>query len=193
MTICARVGESGNINADAQQQIRQHLASLEKGTEVVISVRSIGDALTCIDDLATWYNGLADVEFSDPAFLDKLIMKSDELAYYIFRFSADVGEYYRMKNATELARKNAYNKGMGQARRSTPEGTKFVTSAAEVDVLFGISEQLKAESEADADYRAAFLLLDSAKDIQRMSQRISNLKAYRDATLRSGSQHFPSQ
>jgi len=190
----ARVGVNGTINADAQTQIRAHLAALEPGSDVVISVRNIGDALACVDEVATWYNNLTEIEFEDPAFLDKLIAKSDELAYYIFRFSADVGEYYRQKNATELSRKNAYNKGMYKARTQIGEGSKFIVSAAEVEVQTEISDYLKAESEADAEYRAAWLLLDSAKNIQdRMSQRISNLKAYRDATLRNGSAHFPNQ
>lgn len=190
-TIAATVGEKGGINADASERIRQHIAALPPGVEIAVSIRHTGDAAHLVEQLAAWYNALTDAEMNDPAFLDRLLVKSDELSFYLMRLSQDVGEYYRRKNATELQRKNAYNQAMHSARKSAGDG-KFVVSAAEIEVLAQIADYLNAESLADAEYRAAYLFFEAANSVKdRMSQRISNLKSYRDTVLRGANPNFP--
>ncbi len=193
LTTTATIGADRKLNASASDEIRQHLASLAPGTEIAISVRGIGDALSGIERLATWYNSLTEAETNNPAHLDALMAKSDELAYYILRFSQDVGECYARKNATELARKSAYNQAMHRARKEANAAKeRFVANAADIEAQVLIADLLNAESVADAEYKAAYLLLESANNIQnRISQRLAALKSYRDATLRSGNQHFP--
>ena len=146
-----------------------------------------------IESIAAWFNTASETEQSDPAFLDKLLTKSSQLAYYLLRLAQELGYLYADKNAAELGRKRAYYAALARLRREA-EGRKdkFVHAVAEVAAENEIADLKASEALADSLWQQTKIYYEAARDIlQRMSQQISNLKSQRDAFMRSDNSNFP--
>lgn len=146
-----------------------------------------------IEAIVAWFNGIDDTRANDPALLDSLIVKSNELAFYRFRLSQELGALYEEKAGAEFRRKKGYFAELARLKKdAVAQKEKFVFSTAEILAENEISELRKDEFLADAIWQQTRLVYESAGDIlQRMSQHISYLKSFRDAVLRSDNSNFP--
>lgn len=128
-----------------------------------------------------WYRGIK-ADFSDT---DTLLRTQRHLAGLLFAFAAELGQLYRQKNGAEFQRRAAFARAK-QAGISRDESAAKAEAAAQLE----IEDLLKREFEADAEYKAAWLLYESARDtLSAMVQHISHLKAEKRAeTHGTGSQ-----
>lgn len=114
---------------------------------------------------------------AEPQNLEALMLHQRAFSTLLFQFAIEVGELYRRKGETEFQRKAAFNR----ARREyikTGDSAARAESFAAVD----IEALLEAEQRADADYKAAYLLLEHGRDVlQTITQHISHLKAEKRA------------
>lgn len=123
---------------------------------------------------------------ADSLDIDSLMNGRRQLACQISFWAQHVGELYKQKNHMELRRKAKIATVVDEKRRN--EGAK-VTEAGRAAELAAVGE-LKAELDADAEYKAANLLLESWGNVlDVMGQHISNLKLEKSKILNgTGSQ-----
>lgn len=185
---------NGELSADDKASFQRFFRGLPDGC-YLLACFDCGSAAGQIEALAAWYNGVSETDSHDPAFLDSLIARSNNLAYYLLRLSQELGELYKDRAASELARKRGYFAALSRLRKEARAGKeKFVFSAAEIEAETEIADLRASEVLADSLWMQTRLLYEAGRDIlQRMSQQISNLKSYRDAYLRSdnSNQNFP--
>jgi len=119
----------------------------------------------CIRDYYRMPNDTVDV--------DTLINLRRKLAGLKFGLSVSVGVLYKQKNAAEYARKAEFY-------RTRQELVKGGASAAkaESEAMAGILALMDIEQQADSEYRAAYLILESAGGVlDTMNQHIANLRS----------------
>ena len=110
---------------------------------------------------------------NDTADVDTLINLRRKLAGLKFGLSVSVGVLYRQKNATEHARKAEFFR-IRQRLISEGASAAKAESAAHADVV----TPMDLEQQADAEYRAAYLILESAGGVlDTMNQHIANLRS----------------
>lgn len=130
------------------------------------------DFLSAISRVATWYAALQR-DFSDVA---HLMSARRSLACNLSLMASQVGTLYEQKNATETLRKAAHSEALREAME------KPGMSAAQGKIIAdnAILNEIARESAADTEYRRAWILYESWKNVcDVMSQHISNLKAER--------------
>lgn len=94
------------------------------------------------------------------------------LACALFAYSTEVGELYRQSKGTEYARRTAYER---ERLRLIGEGKS--AAAADIEAKGAVETVLFQEVEADAEYKAASLQLNAARDVlEAMRQHIASLK-----------------
>lgn len=113
----------------------------------------------------------------DPANLERLLWYQTTFAPLLFEFAGEVGELYKRRNETEFQRRAAFN-------RSRREYIQGGNSAAKAESFAAVDVEalLNDEQRADAEYKAAALLLEHGRDVlQAIVQIISHLKAEKRA------------
>ena len=122
-----------------------------------------------IEGAVSWY-GEVKSDFSD---IDTLMRVQRALATWLFEYAGEVGMLYKGRNRSEFQRKAAF----ARARQEGIAKGENV-SKAEAAAAVAIEELMKAESEADAEFKAAALLLEHGRDVLgAMVQHISHLKS----------------
>lgn len=117
------------------------------------------------------YGGIA-ADFRD---LDTLTAWQRKLACVLFDYANEVGEMSKTAKGAEYARKTAYEK----KRIELISGGKSA-AAADAEARASVDELAFTEMCSDADYRAAILQLQAARDVlEAMRQHISSLKEER--------------
>lgn len=110
------------------------------------------------------------VDFRD---IDKLTYWQRKMACALFDYSGEVGDLYKGSKGTEYTRKAAYEKE--RLRLMTEDGKS--AAAADAEARAKVSNELFDEVAADADYRAALMQMQAARDVlEAMRQHISSLK-----------------
>ena len=118
-------------------------------------------------------------DFSDIETLQNGVRK---LATLIFMYAGEVGELYKEKNRTEFVRRSSFEREKNRLINDGTSGT-----AAGASALVFVEKHLELEQNADAEYRAAYLLYESAKDVlQSMQQHVSNLKQEKRLEMSAG-------
>ena len=183
---------NGEFSADSRAAWQAFTRSLPNGC-YLLACFECGSAAGQIEALAAWYNAATETEKDDPAFLHVLSAKSDSLAFYIYRLADETGDLLKEKEVAELRRKDTFHNVIYRQKKEAKEqGVKFVHAVAVTAAEIEVAELYDAETRAAAIYQKSKLLLEAAYNIQqRMSQRISSLRAFRDAGERSNNQNFP--
>lgn len=184
--------QNGQFTDESKTNWQAFARSLPDGCYILAACDCSG-AIAQIEQIAAWFNGASAIEQNDPAFLDRLLTKSNQLAYYLLRLSQELGSLYADKNAAELRRRVTYNAALKRLRREANDRKeKFVFSVAEMEAENEISDLRASEALADSLWQQTKIYHEAARDIlQRMSQQISNLKSHREAYFRSDNQNFP--
>lgn len=182
----------GEFTPQSKAAFQAFARSLADGCYILAAYDCAG-AIAQIEQIAAWFNGANAIEQNDPAFLDKLLTKSNQLAYYLLRLSQELGGLYADKNAAELRRRVTYSAALKRLRKEANERKeKFVFSVAEMEAENEIADLRASEALADSLWQQTKIYHEAARDIlQRMSQQISNLKSQREAYLRSDNSSFP--
>lgn len=114
---------------------------------------------------------------NDTADVDGLINLRRKLSGLKFGLAVEVGALYKAKNATEYARKAEF---YSLRQKGIADG--LTASKAESEAYSAIIALMDAEQKADAEYRAASLILDSAGGVlETMNQHIANLRSEKRA------------
>lgn len=141
---------------------------------VHIEPESERDFIAAIFRVVNWYAEIPR-DFSDVAWL---MSARRSLACNLALMASQVGQLYEQKNATETMRRAAH------ATILREEIDKAGTSAASTKITAdsAILNELARETAADTEYRRAWILYESWKNIcDCMSQHVSNLKSERHA------------
>lgn len=94
------------------------------------------------------------------------------LACALFEYSTHVGELYKQSKGTEYARRTAYER---ERLRLVGEGKS--AAGADIEARAAVEMVLFQEVEADAEYKAAAMQRDAARDVlEAMRQHIASLK-----------------
>lgn len=118
-------------------------------------------------------------DFSDIETLQNGVRK---LATLIFMYAGEVGDFYKEKNRTEFVRRSTFEKEKNRLIKTGESGT-----AAGAAALVFVERELQKEQQADAEYKAAHFLYESAKDVlQSMQQHVSNLKQEKRLEMAGG-------
>ena len=118
-------------------------------------------------------------DFNDIERLQKGVRR---LATLIFMYAGEVGSYYKEKNRTEFVRRSTFEKEKNRLIKTGESGT-----AAGAAALVFVERELQKEQQADAEYKAAHFLYESAKDVlQSMQQHVSNLKQEKRLEMAGG-------
>lgn len=118
-------------------------------------------------------------DFTDIERLQKGVRR---LATLIFMYAGEVGDFYKQKNATEFIRRSTFEKEKNRLIKAGESGT-----AAGAAALVFVEKELQNEQRADAEYKAAHFLYESAKDVlQSMQQHVSNLKQEKRLEMAGG-------
>lgn len=126
-----------------------------------------------IADRIRWYYKLE----KDTPDVDGLINLRRELSGLKFGLSVEVGSLYREKNATEYARKAEFYR---LRQKGIADG--LTAAKAESEAYNEILALMNAEQKADAEYRAAALILESAGGVlETLNQHIANLRSEKRA------------
>ena len=122
---------------------------------------------------------------NDTTDVDTLINLRKKLAGLKFGLSVSVGVLYKQKNSAEYSRKAEFYR---IRQRLISEGAS--AAKAESEAQAEILELMDLEQQADAEYRAAYLILESAGGVlDTMNQHIANLRSEkRVETFGQGSQ-----
>jgi len=158
-----------------------------------LAAHDCAGAIAAIEPIAAWFNTASETERSDPAYLDRLLVKSNQLAFYLLRLAQELGAMYAERSGAELQRKRGYNAALFRLRKEAGErNEKFVHAVAEVAAENEVADLKASEVLADSIWEQTRLYYGAARDIlQRMSQEISNLKAHREAYMKSDNTNFP--
>lgn len=184
--------QDGEFSAETKEAWKAFIANLADGC-YLLPCFECGSAAGQIEALAAWYNGVGETEKEDPAFIHILSAKSDSLAFYIYRLSDEIGELFKEKEVAKLRREDGFLNVILR-KRAECVGAKFVYAVAEKEAEVEIADLRNAEILTNAIYQKTKFILEAANNLQsRMSQRISSLRAFRDAVLRSdnSNQNFP--
>lgn len=104
--------------------------------------------------------------------IDTLTTWNRKLACCLFDYSTEVGLLYKDAKGTEYARRTAYER-----ERLKAMGDGKSAAASEVEAKASIEAALFQEVCADADYKAAQMHLNAARDVlEAMRQHIASLK-----------------
>lgn len=135
-----------------------------------------------ITDAVGWYRTLR-TDFND---VDLLLRTQREFAARLFDFAGEVGQLYKQKNRTEFQRKAAFAR-----ERQVRINPNTSVAKAESEALVEVESLLDTEQQSDAEYKAAYLLLEHGRDVlSSMVQHLSHLKQEKRAeTYGQGSQH----
>lgn len=117
------------------------------------------------------YGGIP-ADFRD---LDALTTWQRKLACVLFEYSTEVGDLHKSAKGAEYMRKSAYEK-----KRLELIAAGKSAAAADAEAKASIDTLAFTEVVSDADYRAAMLQLQAARDVlEAMRQHISSLKEER--------------
>jgi hypothetical protein len=131
-----------------------------------------------IVDIVDFYYKVKE-DFNDIERLQKGVRR---LATLIFMYAGEVGSYYKEKNRTEFVRRSTFEKEKNRLIKTGESGT-----AAGAAALVFVEMELQKEQQADAEYKAAHFLYESAKDVlQSMQQHVSNLKQEKRLEMAGG-------
>lgn len=109
--------------------------------------------------------------YKDKAGIEGLIRIRKNLAVLKYGLATEVAELYTEKNGAEFRRKAEYYRKKKELLKTSTIGK----AETEAEVL--IEELRKEEQMADALYKSASFILDSAKDVlDALSQHIANLR-----------------
>lgn len=135
-----------------------------------------------ITDAVAWYRSLK-TDFAD---VDLLLRTQREFAARLYDFAGEVGNLYKQRNRTEFQRKAAF----ARERQARIKEAGSVAKA-ESEALVEVEPLLNIEQEADAEYKAAYLLLEHGRDVlSSMVQHLSHLKQEKRAEMQGqGSQN----
>jgi hypothetical protein len=118
-------------------------------------------------------------DFNDIERLQKGVRR---LATLIFMYAGEVGQFYKEKNRTEFVRRSTFEREKKKAINAGESAASAGTSA-----MVAVERELSAETQADAEYKAAYFLYESAKDVlQSMQQHVSNLKQEKRLEMAGG-------
>lgn len=132
-------------------------------TSNLTPVERIGKAVSWYQSLPAGYDNL-----------ETLLDAARRFACAVFDFSEEVGALYKQRNRTEHNRKSAFVMEFRALMSSDPKPS---AAAAEKEADALCLSLRGEEQQADAEYRAAMLILESAKAVHdQMRQHISNLK-----------------
>lgn len=128
-----------------------------------------------IEKTVTWYAGISR-DFND---LDMLLSAARKLSCLVFEFAGEVAAMYKERNRTEFQRKAEFARIYRELISVDPRPS-VASAEKEAD---GLCSSLRdAEQQADAEYNAGRLWLDSARAVHdQMRQHISNLKSEKRA------------
>lgn len=129
--------------------------------------------LETIESVVSWYAGRPR-DFAD---IDRLLYAAKTLATALFTFSGEVGALYKQKNRTEFQRKAGFLAAYRELMAAEPRPS---VAAAEKEAETAVLDLRSEEQQADAEYTAAKMLLETARSVlDQMRQQISSLKTER--------------
>lgn len=126
--------------------------------------------LSRIENAVEWYAKLPR-DFAD---VPMLLTAARTLAAWIFEFAGEVGALYKARNRTEFQRKAEFSRIFRELMGADPKPS---VAAAEKEADGLVATLRDEEQQADAEYQAAKLLLDTARAVHdQMRQHISHIK-----------------
>ena len=126
--------------------------------------------LSRIENAVAWYANLPK-DFAD---VDTLLQAARKLSARIFEFAGEVGALYKARNRTEFQRKAEFSRIFRELMAADPKPS---VAAAEKEADGLVATLRDDEQQADAEYHAAKLLLDTARAVHdQMRQHISHIK-----------------
>lgn len=121
-----------------------------------------------IDKVVDWYGNLK----KDYRDIEALIYAQKQLSVALYQYAAELGSLYETAKGAEYARKAAFER---ERLRLVGEGKS--AAAAENEAKEAVNSLLFNETQADAEYKAAYFRQSAAGDILRvMQQHIASLK-----------------
>lgn len=132
--------------------------------------------LQTIERVVAWYAK----QPRDYQNIDRLQYSAKTLSCALFDFASEVGGLYKQRNRTEFQRKaefgRIYRELMAAEQRPS-------VSAAEKEAESLVSTLRDEEQQADAEYMAAKMLLETAKGVHdQMRQQIGLLRSEKEGT-----------
>ncbi len=126
------------------------------------------DTLAEIEKAVTWYKSVKS-EFND---VDTLLRTQRHLAGLLWDFAGEIGGLYKQKNRCEFQRKAEFER-----ERQTAIKKGETAAKAEIEARVAVEALTENELNADAEYRAAWILYEAAQGVlSAMVQHISHLK-----------------
>lgn len=127
--------------------------------------------LSQIETTIGWYSSISR-DFRDG---DALLSAARKLSCLLFDFAVEVGAMYKWRNQAEFQRKAEFSRVFRELIAADPRPS---VAAAEKEADGLVSTLRSDEQQADGEYHAARMLLDTARAVHdQMRQQISALKS----------------
>lgn len=131
--------------------------------------------LQTIESVVAWY-AKRPRDFAD---LDALLYAAKTLSAALFDFASEVGGLYKQRNRTEFQRKAEFGRIYRELMAADQRPS---VSAAEKEAESLVSTLRDEEQQADAEYMAAKMLLETAKGVHdQMRQQIGLLRSEKES------------
>jgi hypothetical protein len=172
----------GIITTETKPIIRNLVEALPDGQHIV-SIYAVGSAISEASKIADWYNSMP-IDFND---LDLLQKQMDSLAYYCFKYTAEMGLASLEKRTAQTAHAIGYVKSK-MLLRASGENVTDAGAKAKIESANLMMDEAVAEAQYDI-VQAQLRALSSI--ITAMTMRLSSLKKEREYSDRGNASNFP--
>ncbi len=132
--------------------------------------------LQTIERVVAWYAK----QPRDYQNIDRLQYAAKTLSCALFDFASEVGGLYKQRNRTEFQRKAEFGRIYREPTAAEQRPSVFVAETEDKRPVFPPPDE---EQQADAEYMAAKMLLETAKGVHdQMRQQIGLLRSEKEGT-----------